>query len=251
MPEDRELTGVSGLDRALGGGFPRGSLVMVTGHTGTGKTIMGMNFAYNGALKYGQRAVYVSTEQNIEDLIQQAELVGMRKFRDMVKQKKLAMLYFGHGNVSTILTDIQKQVKAHGAQRLVIDSETALMDFSTSFSESIKELSRYLVTLREGAIRPSDDEMRRRVARELVTFCKDTGCTTILISEKPADSRRLTKYGVIEYLVDGLVHMHRLPVDDNTVNALQVLKMRKSRHDRGLYAVKIGSGGVTVRRMGR
>jgi len=46
----RVPTGISGLDEVLGGGFPRGSLVILAGNPGTGKTIFSATFLYNGII---------------------------------------------------------------------------------------------------------------------------------------------------------------------------------------------------------
>jgi circadian clock protein KaiC len=49
MSENRVPTGIDGLDPLIEGGFPRGSLVLLAGNPGTGKTIFSMQFLYNGA----------------------------------------------------------------------------------------------------------------------------------------------------------------------------------------------------------
>lgn len=47
-------TGVKGLDDMLGGGLPSGRCILVCGGPGSGKTILGIQFLYNGAVKYGE-----------------------------------------------------------------------------------------------------------------------------------------------------------------------------------------------------
>ncbi|MDP2973656.1 MAG: ATPase domain-containing protein, partial [Candidatus Diapherotrites archaeon] len=51
---ERVKTGISGLDELIEGGIPKGSAVLVSGGTGTCKTIFSMQFAYNGALLYNE-----------------------------------------------------------------------------------------------------------------------------------------------------------------------------------------------------
>jgi len=56
----RDLTGVPGLDEILGGGLPRGSLVIVTGSPGSGKTILASQLAFASA-QVGRRALITTT----------------------------------------------------------------------------------------------------------------------------------------------------------------------------------------------
>ena len=52
-------TGVEGLDKLIPG-FPRGELIIVAGKPGTGKTVFSASFIYNGAIKSGEKGLYVS-----------------------------------------------------------------------------------------------------------------------------------------------------------------------------------------------
>ena len=53
-------TGIDGLDELLGGGIPRGRCILVIGGPGTGKTILGAQFIYNGVKKYGEKGIIVT-----------------------------------------------------------------------------------------------------------------------------------------------------------------------------------------------
>ena len=75
MEIKRLKTGVEGLDELIGGGIPEGSIVLVSGTPGTGKTILGMQFLCEGA-KRGEMGILVSFEQEREDLVRQASMFG-------------------------------------------------------------------------------------------------------------------------------------------------------------------------------
>ncbi|MFZ8811421.1 MAG: ATPase domain-containing protein, partial [Pyrobaculum sp.] len=72
----RVSTGVEVLDKALEGGIPQGSWVVVAGEPGVGKSILSIHFAYAG-LKAGDPVVYITTEQEFRDVVEQAEQLGM------------------------------------------------------------------------------------------------------------------------------------------------------------------------------
>lgn len=61
---DRLRTGVSGLDKLFRGGLPKGSLVLVLGPPGSGKTILGLQFLLEGIL-YGKTCILVDTVDSV------------------------------------------------------------------------------------------------------------------------------------------------------------------------------------------
>ncbi len=69
-------TGVDGLDAILGGGIPEGHIVAVVGMYGTGKTMLGLHFIYEG-LKNGETCMIISFDEDEESLIANAKSVGM------------------------------------------------------------------------------------------------------------------------------------------------------------------------------
>ena len=60
MSIKRISTGVDNLDSIVEGGFPRGSLTLLAGNPGTGKTVFSAQFLWVGAEKYDENGVYVS-----------------------------------------------------------------------------------------------------------------------------------------------------------------------------------------------
>lgn len=62
----RIKTGVDGIDKFTGG-FPEGRTLLITGDAGSGKTIFGLQFAYNCCLQ-NLKTVYITTEEDADDL---------------------------------------------------------------------------------------------------------------------------------------------------------------------------------------
>ena len=56
-------TGVPGFDELVGG-LPKGGLVILAGGPGTGKTMFSASFLYWGAVKYGEKGMYVSLSED-------------------------------------------------------------------------------------------------------------------------------------------------------------------------------------------
>ncbi len=73
---DRVQTHVEGFDEALGGGIPRGSIVLVAGSPGTMKTALTFSMLYEN-VKAGSKALYISLEESQEDLRAAMSELGM------------------------------------------------------------------------------------------------------------------------------------------------------------------------------
>ena len=74
---DRVSTGIEKFDSQLGGGFLRGSLILLSGNAGTGKTILSTQFLHNGATKHGEKGIYVSFAENRADYCRNMLGLGM------------------------------------------------------------------------------------------------------------------------------------------------------------------------------
>ncbi len=72
---DRVPTGIENLDSKIGGGYPKGKGILITGKPGSGKTIIGLH-AINRACNDGKKCVILATEETPEDIISQAEMFG-------------------------------------------------------------------------------------------------------------------------------------------------------------------------------
>jgi len=73
---DRVKTGIEGLDKALNGGIPYRNVVLVSGGAGTGKSTLCLQYLVNGAKLYGEKGLYISTEQSREELLRLLRALG-------------------------------------------------------------------------------------------------------------------------------------------------------------------------------
>ncbi|MEO6625415.1 MAG: ATPase domain-containing protein, partial [Burkholderiaceae bacterium] len=62
------LTGIKGFDEITEGGIPRDRITLLCGGTGTGKTLLGLDFLLNGASHYGEPGVFMSFEETEDEL---------------------------------------------------------------------------------------------------------------------------------------------------------------------------------------
>ena len=72
---ERITSGIECLDSLLGGGYPRGKGILITGPTGSGKTIMGIHFLYSNC-SAGKRGLLILTRALLEDVHPSVKIAG-------------------------------------------------------------------------------------------------------------------------------------------------------------------------------
>ena len=73
---ERVSTGIEELDEKLGGGYPEGKMILVTGIYGSGKTIFELHFIHRSCLD-GKKCILLATEEMPDDILQQASFIGL------------------------------------------------------------------------------------------------------------------------------------------------------------------------------
>src|SRR5260370_14419442 len=89
---DLVQTGIEGLDQILLGGIPRTNVILVRGTTGTGKTLLGVEFIYRGAVEFDEPGMIVEFETSPEKLMQDAGTLGW-KLEELEEKKKLQIVF--------------------------------------------------------------------------------------------------------------------------------------------------------------
>src|SRR5207247_434035 len=121
-PPARVATGVAGLDDLMGGGIPAGDAVLVTGPSGTGKSVLAAQFIAAGARR-GEPGVIAVFEEHPREYLARAAALGF-DLAAMADQGLAQILYLRLLDLSPdeTLLEIGEAVRRHGARRVVIDS---------------------------------------------------------------------------------------------------------------------------------
>ena len=85
------LTGIKGFDEITEGGIPRNRITLLCGSTGTGKTLLGINFLINGATKHDEPGVFLTFEETEGELDNDVASLNF-DLKKLVKQKFYARL---------------------------------------------------------------------------------------------------------------------------------------------------------------
>jgi len=223
--DERIPTGTAGFDELLEGGFPAGSLVTISGRPGTGKTIFGSQFLYQGG-HMGQAGMYVSMLESRKAYLRNKTRLGM-DFEPLERKgvfRFLEMPTLTAEGLPAVWEEIVTNVEEQGNVRLVIDSFTAM-------AQAFKGQS----------------DVRAFTHTLLSRIIGSTGSTTLMITESPPGLQHIG-VGVEEFIADGVIHFNIVPVaGDARVRYVEILKMRGTNHQMGPIPIEITSEGLEVR----
>src|SRR5438093_11643803 len=160
--DERAQTGIASLDKIIEGGLARGDTIIVAGQPGTGKTTLGIQFLYHGAVRSGENGVYASVIESGEKLKRNARRFGWDLDR-LEKEGKLQLVSLQStmkAGVSTAVETVLDALHRINARRLVFDSLSALM---TAFEGTAEDRSCLHIMLK---------------------FLEEANCTTLMISKE-------------------------------------------------------------------
>jgi len=236
IPEiERCKTGIDILDnRILKGGLPRGSVTLVSGSSGVGKTTMCSQFLFNGAKKYDENGLLFTLTESVSQL---KKYMGQFKFYDekLVEKGKVQILdmraiYRQLGmnsdkdtpkDTNAILRIINSIIGEYNIRRIIVDSVSAM-----AFRLVDKNQVRDLIFRFEGII-------------------VDRDCTCLLTSEEASGTRNYSEFNV-EFICDGIFFLRERELGNTLTRTLQVIKMRGTDHLRNEHELRIDSSGITL-----
>lgn len=240
----RSKTGIQGLDKALNGGFPEGNLVLLSGGAGTGKSTISMQYLINGAQLYGERGLYISTEQSEEELRRAASQYGWN-LNDLENRNLLRVVYFKVLGEDHFLQRIEELFQTFKPKRIVIDSLSTLTD-SMMMSELQKDVGVSLIKIADtvSPIQRTEQIMTKIILYSLINKVKEYPSTVLLTSELPEGMMRLSADGVTEFVTDGVIVLTLQALGDVFTRTIQIRKMRYTPMDGSIKTYELGPNGV-------
>src|SRR5881397_3356553 len=91
---NRAPTGIQGLDSLIQGGLPRGGVNLVAGPAGSGKSLLALQFAYQGAKTFDEPSAFLALEEERESVERVAALFGM-ELKEMEDAGKFVLVDLG------------------------------------------------------------------------------------------------------------------------------------------------------------
>jgi circadian clock protein KaiC len=222
-PRGRVPSGVPRLDELLGGGLIDGSVTLVSGSPGTGKSTLGLQFVLEAARRK-ERSLYISLEEGPDQLLQGAESLGL-PLREAVNEGWVEILFLPreHLHAARFLSMMEDRIHGREPSRLVLDSASDI-EVLGFVSEELRRLL-YGLVLRLRSLRVTS--LFTVEARSL--FLSDT------ISERG-----------LSPLADNILMLRYAQEEDRLVPTLTVVKTRGSEHDRATHRISMAEGGLRL-----
>ncbi len=225
----KSLTGIAGFYEITGGGIPTGRPTLVCGRAGCGKTLFGMEFLVRGVTEFDEPGVFISFEENENELAENVASIGW-DLRALIKEKKIFLDYIfierseieetGEFNLDGLFIRIESAIQEVNAKRIVIDTMEAL--FSGFPNEAIL----------------------RAEIRRLFRWLKDKGLTAVITGEQGEQS--FTRHGLEEYISDCVVFLDHRMTEQLAIRRLRVVKYRGTSHGTNEYPFLIDEKGFSV-----
>ncbi|MFA5357519.1 MAG: ATPase domain-containing protein [archaeon] len=223
---ERVRTGITGFDELIEGGFEKNSTVVVVGSAGTGKTLFGLQFIYEGIMKYDEPGMFISFSEDRESLYTHALQFGW-DFAKLEKEGKFRLLLFKPHQMTKILEEggagIRDALVELGAKRVVVDSITV---YGLLFK---------------------DEYEKRDKTLEFFNSLKKWDVTSLIISEESPEKLE-GEEGGIGFIVDAIISLYYKHDEEKgiRIHALEVLKMRGTRHTNKICAINFEKNGIRV-----
>ena len=224
-PRGRVSTGIAAVDEMMGGGIPRGDSVLVSGPSGSGKSVLATQFIAEGVTR-GEPGVLVVFEEHPKEYVHRAQGLGL-PLQEMIGEGMLEVMYLRPLDLSPdeTLFEIREAAERVGAKRVVIDSmsgfEMALAPtFRTDFRESLYRL---------------------------VGALTGVGITVLTTMEIMQDSSELRfTPNVVSFLADVLVLLRYYESEGEIRKVMAVAKMRGSQHSKEFREYDITQHGFEI-----
>ena len=223
MTVRRLSSGIPGFDKMSEGGFKEGSVNLVCGGAGSGKTTFSIQFLVEG-LRLGEPGIYITFEERREKLysdmlgfgwdLEKYESMGLFKFVEYTPQQIKRVLVEGGGTLDAVITQMK-------AKRLVIDS-------ITSFSLLFK-----------------DELTKKESSLALFDLINKWECTAILTSQAETFIGEQS-YSQLHFEVDSIALVYHYQKRGLRHRAIEILKMRGTKIPESIVELQISKKGIVV-----
>jgi DNA repair protein RadA/Sms len=210
LDEDRFKTNNKELDNVLGGGIVKGSVILLGGEPGVGKSTLILQIA----LQIPQKVLYVSGEESKNQIKMRGERLSIKGFRLNQLDSDCLIL------TETKTQNIFKAIEEHQPDIVVIDSiQTLHTDYIESSPGSISQI--------------------RESAAELIKFAKETATPVLLIGHINKEGS-IAGPKILEHMVDVV-----LQFEGDRNHTYRILRANKNRFgstaELGIYEM-LGTG---------
>jgi len=215
-------TGIDYFDECiLKNGIPDGSLILVAGEPGAGKTIFSATFVYNGAKKFGEKGIYISLAETKKEFYESMKQLGMN-FEELENKGLFKFVDLVTVREETIKKEIEllmNEIIKFQPKRIVVDPISVFAQVL-----GVEGTRVFLHTM-------------------LGRFIKAYNSTALLIAEKAIGAEKIG-YGIEEFVVDGVIVLRYQSFGEVTRRVMEIPKMRRKSIEKSCYEYVITQDGI-------
>ena len=219
-PLERLSTGSAPLDAILGGGIPTGSVTVVAGDPGSGKTVFTLQTLFHHA-RQGKKCLYFTTLS--EPALKVIRYMQLFSFFDArLLEEQIVLVDLGSAirssGAAQALAQMLQRVENEEPDLVAVDSFKAIHDLVAS------------------------DGGSRMFVYDLAVGMAAWGTTTLLVGEYTAEAISVAPEFAI---ADGILRLTNERQDLTTARQFEILKMRGANYFTGRHFFEIGADGLT------
>jgi circadian clock protein KaiC len=221
-PGPKVSSGQARLDDVLGGGYKRGTSILIVGTAGAGKTTLACSFAQAACLR-GERVLYLNFEESPESMVSNMLSPGL-VLRPLIKNGRLAVqAYLPEAmGVEEHLFLALNALDEIQPQHIVVDAISACKRMGSEHA-AFEYLMRVLNT------------------------CKERGITCFYLNQAAGLDIVAEISGIgISSIIDTVVLLRQLPIGDTITRQLIVMKSRGSKHSEQFHEYRITDQGIDL-----
>lgn len=226
MSEQRVAFGIKALDKMISGGFLRGSVNLLEGAPGTGKTTLAMQYIYNGIKLYDEPGLIITFEEFPQQYYHDAMQFGW-DLKKLEAEEKLKVIF---SDPQTTLDEFDKMDGEFVSLVEKLQIKRVIIDSMTHFESLV-----------------SDQYELREIETRLINALKREGVTSILLRENDNLLGQVSHVtSKVPFIVDSYTLLRYVEIDSAIEKALCILKMRGSDHQKDIRCFRITSKGIEV-----
>ena len=229
-------THVEGFDEALGGGVPKGSVVLVEGEPGSMKSTFIYNILHGCASKDDMDCLYITLEQRKVSLEAQMETMGFEKEAAF---GKLAIMD---------VVEYRKQMETFSGDKIWLD----FLKKCVETRRDVGNIDVVAIDSLDALEALSDFSDRRIMIYTLFEWLRDCEFTTFLVAETGPEfilhgHEVIPQKNDAEYLADAIISLEMKRMDDYGVQRrVRCVKMRRQNHETANFAMMFDKGSFKV-----
>ncbi len=219
---ERASSGVAALDALVGGGLDYGTSTLIIGPSGTGKSTIGLRYAYE-AMQKGEKVLVVSFDETTAIFAKRAKGLGMDTgpFTEngQFTYRQVDPAELSPGELTGI---IREQVEDEGVSVVILDS-------LSGYQQAMPEENFLLLQM-----------------HEILTYLNQQNVLTFLILTQAGMIGHMQNPLDLTYLSDSVLLLRYFEANSEIRRAISVIKKRTGRHEPSIREFKIDSDGVEV-----